>query len=598
MNAPISSAHTTRILIADDDPTVGLLLQAALASQGYVVMVHEDGASALESFRNDPADLVLLDVEMPERNGYEVCEEIRQGLESDVPVILITGHDDVASIDRAYEVGATDFIPKPLNWTLIAHRIRYVLRSFHDAAQRRIAEKQVRYLAYFDTLTNLPNRQSFLEILQQEIDRALRTASTLAVLYLDLDNFKSVNDSLGHQAGDVVLQRVADRLRVSLRSFDVLGRPAPGAHTREIHDAGVQVARHAGDEFTMLLPILHKADDALSAAQRIRESVARPLFVDGRELFITASIGIALFPDDQTDAQTLVNHAETAMYAAKDLGRNHCEYYSASLTERAVGRFAMESALRYALERNEFELVYQPQIDVVTRTAHAVEALIRWHHPVRGMVSPLEFIHIAEETGMIHPLGSWVLHTACKQAQQWIAEVGMPIRVCVNISPVQFRAAGFLDEVMATLEATGLQPECLELEITENVLMDDSGKTLADICTLRRHGIHIAIDDFGTGYSSLRYLKRLPLTKLKIDRAFVRDMPDSREDEAIVRAVVALADSLDMHVTAEGVETRQQFETLRALGCDSIQGYYFSRPVSSSCVAEMFLQPIPEDLPL
>lgn len=580
--------RSLRVLVADDDPTVGVLMQAALEAQGYSVTGVNDGTAALAAFRAEPADLVLLDVEMPGLTGYEVCKEIRRGWGSDIPVVLVTGHDDVDSIEYAYESGATDFMSKPINWTLIGHRLRYILRAFRDAAERRLAEQRVRRLAYFDTLTGLPNRQSFHELLEREIARTKRGGLGLAVMYLDLDGFKGINDSLGHGIGNLVLQWIADRLRSGLRASDVLGRQTD--ETGKV-DAGsvnaANIARLGGDEFTVLLPCIEHAEDALIVAHRIREMIGRPFVIDDQEIVMTASIGIALFPDDANDPETLLAHADTAMYAAKAEGRGSCRYYSASLTERAVARLEMESALHLALERKEFQLAYQPQIDIHSGAICGVEALIRWQRPEIGPVSPLDFIPLAEEIGLIVPIGAWVLQTACADAMRWNALGLPPIQMSVNISPLQFRDPEFQETIRAAIASTGLPASQLEIEITESTLMEDATRTLELMNSLREHGIHIALDDFGTGYSSLQYLKQLPLNKLKVDRAFVCDMPDSKADEAIVRAVVSLARTLDMRVTAEGVETAEQRALLAELGCHLIQGFHFSKPVSFDMVATL-----------
>lgn len=580
--------HSLHVLVADDDPTVRLLMQAALEARGYAVTVVEDGAAALAAFHREPADVVLLDVEMPGLTGYEVCEEIRRGWGSDIPVVLVTGHDDVDSIERAYESGATDFMAKPINWTLIGHRLRYILRAFRDAAERRRAEQHVRRLAYFDTLTGLPNRQSFHELLERHLARSRHDGAGLAVLFLDLDGFKGINDSLGRGIGNLVLQWVADRLRTGLRPGDILGRQVDGLRDAAAGAAdNLYVARLGGDEFTVLLPSIGQTEDALVVAHRIREMLGRPFVVEGQEIIMTVSIGITLFPDDARDAETLLMHADTAMYAAKAEGRGNCRYYSASLTERAVVRLGLESALHQALERKEFHLVYQPQIDAVSGAIRGVEALIRWQHPEKGLISPLDFIPLAEELGLILPIGAWVLQTACADAMRWRTLGLPPIRMSVNISPIQFRDRDLQKKILAALAATGLPPSQLEIEITESTLMEDASHTLALMQSLRGLGIHIALDDFGTGYSSLQYLKQLPLTTLKIDRAFVRDMPDSKADEAIVRAVVSLAQTLGMRVTAEGVETGDQETVLTELGCHIIQGFHFSRPLSFDAFAAL-----------
>jgi len=469
-------------------------------------------------------------------------------------------------------------MPKPINWTLIGHRLHYVLRAFRDATERRLAEQRAQRLAYFDTLTGLPNRQSVHELLERELARVRRNINghSLALLLLDLDGFKSINDSLGHGIGNQMLQRVADRLRNGLRTGDIIGRLTGDAC---VEAAEGLVARLGGDEFTVVLPYMVRVEDALLIAHRIRELIGRPFVFENRSIVMTASIGIALFPDDGQDAETLLMHAETAMYAAKSEGRNNCQYYRSSLTERAIARLELESELHRALKHKEFCLVYQPQVDACSGVIVGVEALIRWQHPEKGLISPLDFIPLAEEIGLILPIGAWVLQTACADAMRWQAMGLPPIQISVNISPIQFRDPDLQKNILAAHVSTGLPASRLEIEITESTLMEDAAHALRVMQSLRDQGIHIALDDFGTGYSSLQYLRQLPLTKLKIDRAFVRDMPASKADQAIVRSVITLAKALDMRVTAEGVETGDQHAALAELGCHIIQGFYFSGPV-------------------
>jgi diguanylate cyclase (GGDEF)-like protein len=584
-----STDTAVRILVADDDPTVSLLMRAILEVQGYDATVVDDGALALAKFQAHPADLVLLDVEMPGLTGYEVCRAIRQ-LDHHVPVVLITGNEDVPSIERAFEVGATDFIAKPINWTLIGHRLRYILRAFRDGAQRRAAELKVWRLAYYDTLTGLPNRQAFEENLSCEISRQNRSAphnQRMAILFLDINNFKSINDSFGRSVGDRLLQSISERLRSGMRRLDMLGRQTQHAGGEARY---MPLARMGGDGFTILLPHINTPEAALVIANRIRKLLGRPFVVDSQELVITASIGIAVYPDDATEASALIMDAETAMYAAKESGRDTCHYYSASLTERAIARLSTGTALRLALQRNEFFLLYQPQVDADSGHIRSVEALIRWRHPVKGLISPVDFIPLTEELGLIMPIGTWVLRTACQDAMRWRAMGLPPLQIAVNLSAVQFRNPRLLDEILSTLAETGVGVEQLELEITESTLMEDAASALNLMHALRSHGIHIALDDFGTGYSSLQYLKQLPLSKLKIDRAFVRDLPESKADEAIIRAVVVMAKALGMRVLAEGVETQAQSQALTRMGCDSLQGYLYSKPVSFDAIATLLQQ--------
>jgi diguanylate cyclase (GGDEF)-like protein len=572
-----------RILIADDEVTARLLLKAALEKSGFEVDVSEDGEQALSQFRTQPSDMVMLDVEMPGLNGYQVCAQLRQEVGDELPIVMVTGMDDVGSVERAFDAGATDFISKPINWALIGHRVRYLFRGYQvlkelhqNITELKEAERSIQRLAYFDTLTGLPNRLSFSERLEREVKRARHHGDKLAVLFLDLDGFKNINDTLGHGAGDLLLQWVADRLRQAVRPADLVARAdSPGVE--------IDLARLGGDEFTVLVPQLRQAENALGVAHRIHELMRRPFVLDGREIVVTTSIGIALFPEDGEDTAALLKHADTAMYHAKDKGRDNCQFYSASLTKEAMRRLAMESDMRLALERSEFFLVYQPQLDVASGRIHSLEALIRWRHPGQGLVSPMEFIPAAEENGLIVSIGEWVLRTACVDAVRWLA-AGTPVRVAVNLSAVQFMSPGLVARIQAILVETGLAPEWLELEVTEGALMEDSAATLATLHALRRIGMQIALDDFGTGYSSLSYLKRLPLNNLKVDQSFVSGLPADKESLAIVRAIVSLAKNLGFSLTAEGIETLEQAHILRDLACETLQGYYFSKPVSAEAV--------------
>lgn len=686
-------AHSIRILVADDDLTARLLMAAALEKAGFLVTLAEDGVEALGRIDTDLHDLVMLDVDMPGLDGFATCRRMRERLGNDHPIVMVTGMEDVASVERAFEAGATDFISKPINWALIGHRVRYLIRAYdnlqklhqaqavarlgswyldmrnnrldwspetyrmfgiqegtpltyetflgmvhpddagkldaawqaalrgapysfehrivvngetrwvlekaelnfdtdgqlragvgtvQDITERKEVESRVHRLAYFDSLTGLPNRQSFTERLIREIQRARHQHDKLAVLFLDLDRFKTVNDTLGHGAGDQLLRLVADRLRQAVRPADLVART-------DYPDEEVDVARLGGDEFTLLLPHLRHGESALLIAQRIHESMHRPFILDGREMVVTASIGIAIYPDDGSDAASLLKHADTAMYHAKDRGRDNAQFYSAALTEEAMRRLDMESNLRLAIERSEFVLAYQPQIDVASGSIYSLEALIRWHHPQRGLVSPLDFIPLAEENGLIVPIGAWVMRTACRDAQRW-RMAGKPLRVAVNLSAVQFRDPGLVDEVAAVLAETGLPAEFLELEVTEGALMEDSAATLQTLNALRKLGLHLSLDDFGTGYSSLSYLKRLPINNLKIDQSFVRGLPADGDSLAIVRTIVSLAKNLGFSVTAEGIETREQATLLHGMACEMLQGYYFSRPVAVAEIDALLAQ--------
>jgi diguanylate cyclase (GGDEF)-like protein/PAS domain S-box-containing protein len=438
-----------------------------------------------------------------------------------------------------------------------------------DVTERKQIESRIRALAYFDSLTGLPNRLQFKEQVVRALRQAQREQGHVAVMFLDLDRFKQINDSLGHQVGDELLKAVAGRLAKCVRGGDEVGRGTSEGHA---------MARLGGDEFTVMLTGLAHAENAAKVAQRIVAEMARPFSIDGHELFVTASLGIAVHPQDGGDVDTLLKNADVAMYCAKDLGRNTYKFYSSELNARALERLGLERDLHRALERGEFHLQYQPVVDAPSGTVTGVEALLRWQHPERGLVSPATFIPIAEQSGLIVPIGAWVLEEACRQGREW-SERGLRLEVAVNVSGVQFRDGGVTSAVSLALQRSGFDPKLLVVEATETIMMKDHQATAAVLQQLRRLGVSVAIDDFGTGYSSLAYLKRLPLDTLKIDASFVRDLDAGNGDHAIVSAIIAMARNLGLRTLAEGVETERQAELLVALGCARMQGYHFSRPV-------------------
>jgi diguanylate cyclase (GGDEF)-like protein/PAS domain S-box-containing protein len=690
------------ILVVDDDAGARILMRAALRKAGYEARLAVGGEDALRQFRAAPCDMVMLDVDMPDLDGHEVCAALREFAGPLLPIVMVTGMDDLRSVERAFDAGATDFIAKPVNWGLIGHRLRYLFRSHgamrdlqaaearhaavlnaipdllfeldidgryidyrapradllaapadvflgktvaeilppaaaavcmaalytalehgasagtqfelplakgstwfelsvsrktvtagekprfialsRDITERKIAEARIARLAYFDSLTGLPNRQSFLDRVDREIRRAEQRADKLAVLFMDLDGFKNVNDTMGHSAGDLLLQWAAERLREGLRPSDVLSRPLDLGD-----DDPVELARLGGDEFTALILDIDRPDDAIAVAQRIGQLMRRPFVLDEREVTLTTSIGIALYPEDGRDAATLLKHADTAMYHAKSSGRDNAQLYSSSLTAEVQSRMELDASLRAALERQEFHLVYQPQIDVASGRVLSLEALLRWRHPTRGMIAPLDFVALAEQNGSIGRIGEWVLHTACAEAAHWQSP-GHPVSVAVNLSPLQFKDEGLVAVVLDALARSGLAPSLLELEITEGAVMENTDAVIRTLNTFRARGVHIALDDFGTGYSSLSYLSRMPVTNLKVDRSFVNGLPDGGEDTAIVRAILAMSASMGIRVTAEGVETLQQVRMLLAMGCDCLQGYYFSGPVAAGAVPGLLQQ--------
>ena len=438
---------------------------------------------------------------------------------------------------------------------------------FHDVSATRALSARMSYLAQHDSLTDLPNRTLLRDRLMQSMSLAQRHRQKLAVLYLDVDRFKHINDSLGHGIGDRVLQSVAQRLLTCVRTSDT-------------------VSRHGGDEFVILLADAAHAQDAIVSAEKILLALAAPHLIEQHDLSITASIGIAVYPDDGTDAETLMKHADFAMLHAKDSGRNNFQFFKPEMNVRAIERQSLESGLRHALEQQQFVLHYQPKIDLGTGTIVGAEALIRWRHPQRGLITPSHFIPVAEESGFIAPISRWVIREGCRQARAWQDAGLAPMRIAINTSAVDLRAKDFAATVGTILAETGLEPRYLELEFTEKFLMQDSKATTTVLKQLKEMGVHLALDDFGTGYSSLSYLKRFPIDTLKIDQSFVRDLTTDTDDASIVRAVIGMGESLRMLVVAEGVETREQLNFLREHACPEAQGFYFSHPV----VAEEFSQ--------
>jgi len=456
-----------------------------------------------------------------------------------------------------------DIYPEWLNISVVKDergRVTHYVGVFSDISAMKESEAKLDHLAHHDPLTGLPNRLLLNARMEHSLARARRDNSQLAVLFLDLDHFKNINDTLGHPVGDLLLQEVAHRLTGCVREEDT-------------------VTRLGGDEFTILLEDLHDSRFASDIAQKIIVALADRFVLQGHEVFITCSIGISLFPSDGDNVTTLLKNADSALYRAKEQGRNNHQYYTEELTTRAMERLSMENNLRHALERNELAVHYQPQVDLYSGSIIGMEALLRWQHPEMGLIAPSTFIPLAEETGLIIPIGEWVLRTACARLKAWIDE-GLPkIRVAVNLSSRQFNQKDLAETVARILRDTGLDPNCLELELTESLIMRDAEATIVVLHEIKALGVQFSIDDFGTGYSSLSYLKRFPIDRIKIDKSFVRDITTDPEDAAVSQAIISLSHSLNLKTVAEGVETIEQQEFLRSRQCDEIQGFYFSRPV-------------------
>ena len=684
----------TRILIADDDPTIRQVMSAALKKDGYDVIEAENGAAALAAFVENLPALVLLDVEMPVLDGFDACAEIRalpQG--QSVPIVMVTGREDVDAVNSAYQAGATDFIPKPINWPIFSYRVRYIMRassnyqkmlaseaandallnampdtfiilssdaeildyrpgqlrhglpdpdgervklnnylprrvahvwrastqavlstgnsqrvefalqdgnggsynyearfvpyldkqtlvSVSEITERKKAEQQIHRLAFYDGLTGLPNRQAFMVRLARLIDTVKASDDNIAILYIDLDNFKRINDTLGHTFGDGVLQAIAKRLTGCIRST------LPNS---ESSNGPPGIARLGGDEFVAAIEGIDDENVINGVAERIRDRLREPVSFLGHEFVVTPSIGVAIYPQDGDNVEDLLKNADVAMYQAKGAGRDSVRFYSGTMSVRSLARLQLETELRQAVLNDELDLHYQPKFDLSTGALAGTEALLRWQRPDGQFIPPDQFITMAEESGLILPIGEWVLNTACRQASSWQDRFGRELCVAVNISGQQFYQSDLRKTIMKSIFEAGLNPSLLQLELTESILMRDVNDTIKTLDYLKDVGVTIAIDDFGTGYSSLSYLKRLPLDLLKIDRSFVKELSERSDDAAICAAVVAMAHQLGLLVIAEGIETNDQLQFLRQQGCDQAQGYLFGKPMPAKEFEARFL---------
>ena len=682
------------VVIADDDPTTRAVMRAALEKGGFHVVDVDNGELACAAFARHEPSIVLLDVEMPIMDGFKACAEIRRLPGGDtVPIVMVTGRDDIEAVDDAFRAGATDFIAKPINWPIFGHRVQYVLRASHDyqklrrteakndvllnampdcvividsednvtdfipgtfesplpdrpdgdfriaawlpkkiakawskarrsvekkgkpvsiefaldalpggrnyyearfapyvdnrtlamvseITDRKRAEQSIRKLAFYDNLTGLPNRQAFRHQVDGLLAEARDADSRVAIVYIDLDNFKRINDTLGHTIGDGVLRAIAERLSKSIRR---------GSGDQDEDDIPTGVARLGGDEFAIAI---HDFDDDSvlnSIAERISDQLHTPVKHAGHEFVITPSIGISVFPEDGDCVEDLLKNADVAMYQAKDAGRDAVRFYSGTMSIRSMHGLALERDMRKALENDAFELHYQPKLELATGRLVGAEALIRWQNEDGELVPPSSFIRAAEESGLIVPIGDWVLREACRQANSWHQKYSLAPRIAVNISSQQVDQSDLTQTVMKALFEAGAKPSLLQLELTESILMRDVGKTIATLEYLKNTGVTLAIDDFGTGYSSLSYLKRFPIDTLKIDRSFVMDLEESNDSATICAAIIAMARELGLTIVAEGVETIPQAEFLKLHKCDQIQGYLFSKPVPASEFERRFL---------
>ena len=566
---PLSNADETlqrkhKLLIVDDDRTIRLALKNIFTEQNFIIFEARNGQQAISICKQDNPDLILMDAIMPEIDGFEACRSIRSLPNfSEIPILMITSLDDDDAINKAFSAGATDYITKPLNFTVLKERVSRLL-------QANRVEKRVRELAYHDSLTGLPNRSKLMQDLRLILNRAKLDDSQFAVLFLDLDHFKNINDSLGHNIGDLLLKAVADRLQSAVRESDF-------------------IARLGGDEFTVILENVEDPGAISSIAQNICSSLSKPFVFIQQKMFVTASVGISVYPDDGDDVNALLKHADLAMFSAKK-SRNNFSFYQQGMEDKVARRLELEQELRHAISHEQLVLYYQPQLELKSNKIIAAETLVRWEHPTHGFLSPAEFIPLAEETGLIKELTFWVIRQAFEQISQWKKQ-GYDVKLSVNLSAKDLETPGALSEFLKyQLEKMDISPTLIELELTESMLMNDPEKSKKELLALKNLGFVLAIDDFGTGYSSLNYLKNLPVDILKIDRSFIKEIEINADDKPIVKGIIALADSLGLTTIAEGVENEQQRAIVHELGCDTIQGYLINSPLPSDEFERNYLE--------
>jgi diguanylate cyclase (GGDEF)-like protein len=560
------------ILIIDDDEQVRHLLFAVFKDR-YACREAGSAEAALLLLGRQSFDLVISDVNMGGMSGLELLPHVHT-LSPDSIVLMISGQNNIETAIEAQRAGAFDYILKPLDIphveAAVARALKQALllqerRHYKDQLEKLLSERtaEVNRLANYDTLTGLPNRTLFEDRLEQAVAVAQRAGELLAVLFISLDQFQKVNDTLGHPCGDQLLRQLATRLRDCVTEGDT-------------------AARFAGDEFAVLLTHVKGAKDVVETIGAVRLALESPFDLEGQKIFATARVGVSLFPDDGQESRGLLKNAVSALYRAKNSESDHYCFYTEDMNAKVSKQFALETSLRDALDNHEFVLHYQPQLAVDSLKIIGVEALVRWQHPQLGLVPPVEFIQLAEESGLILRLGEWVLRTACRQNRLW-QDQGFPaIRMAVNVSARQFQQRDLAETVFGILAETELAPQCLDLELTESSIMSNAPGAIDVFTRLKARGITISIDDFGTGFSSLSYLKRLPLDTLKIDQSFVRDVTTDPDDAALVMAIVTLAHNLRLRVVAEGVENEEQLRFLQLLRCDEVQGYLFSRPLPAA----------------
>jgi diguanylate cyclase (GGDEF)-like protein len=577
----LTNKPSANILIIDDDEQIRGLLKELLRDE-YECAEAASAEEALSVLSKLSFDLVISDIQMPGISGLDLVPRILERTPETV-VVMISGQQVIESAIEAMRVGAFDYITKPLDLrhvkaavrrALTHHRLLYEKQQYEDHLEELVAQRtaEIEHLAFYDQLTDLPNRTLFADRCTQALAGAQRSKRLVGVMIVSLDRFKKVADTLGHAAGDVVLSEAGARLQSCLSEADT-------------------VARFDGEEFALLLTQIGEVADLADTSVAVHEAFREPFHLYGQNVYITASIGISLFPFNGEDSNTILRNAGAALFRAKQQGGNNHQFYAADMNAQAVERLELEDSLRRAIENEEFLTYYQPVIDLGSGKIVGMEALVRWQHPDLGILPPAKFIGLAEDTGLIVEIGDLVLRTACAQTRKWFDQGLGQLRIAVNISARHFQQKNFLARLVEILEETGLDPNNLELELTETSIMENADSAVKLLADIRKRGVKVAIDDFGTGYSSLSYLKRLPIDTVKLDRSFVNGATTDPDDAALVMAIVTLAHNLRLTVIAEGIETAEQLSFLRLLRCDEGQGYYFSKPVPHDVFAASLRDP-------